>query len=384
MKLITLSLLMLFTLSIQAQTKPQKVYSIIKVRHTLEWYQEQLALWEEEVKNDPKNAEAWLNVYTATRMVKLTGGPKTQKDMDAIVEKVNTNIPGTFESNFMTYSNEYRIYSEGYREKNMSKYVMEAYRLGPDRIEIFDLIVMYYMLKEDERETKRMCEQWLASGHISEGIFATNYNFLVSCEKNAILFTAGDNDTFPAWVLQYAKNIRTDVTVLNMSLLCRKDWMDMWFKKLGIPEYKPEKENMDYNASSQAICAHITKYTKRPVYYVNGIDFGDNNIKDSLYSVGIVNKYSTERFDNIAVLRKNVERNYLKDYILVNFENDISESVVNDFNSNYLVPFLTLYFHYRDSGDTSNLETMYNLIKVIAERSGVTEEVNNIIKQGKL
>jgi len=88
--------------------------------------------------------------------------------------------------------------------------------------------------------------------------------YLNSCDPNAILFTIGDNDTFPLWYAQEIEHVRTDVKIVNTSLFMTDWYIDQMKTKTYESNPLPISFTHDqYVGDKLDYVAHINKVKSR-------------------------------------------------------------------------------------------------------------------------
>jgi len=363
--------------------KPERIVSFIIEPHECDWYQTQAGLWKKETMKSKKNASAWMYYYLATRYLHvLCSDPQfnmQEADYEAlneIMDEMGKHIPGSYEYNYLMY------YNTGWGNPENGKYLLKAYEIDPDRSEIYPDLIVYLEVNGKYAEKDKAVRHRQEIAPSSPGMLAWNYNALATLGGNAIILTGGDNDSYQKWTLQVVNNIRPDVRVINTSLILIESYRNRLFSETGIAPFTTKIDSTNWKNYNQLIVEHICHNSgSRPVYISNSVPQEHYaSLKDSLYLEGLVYKYSSERYDNVAVIRKNYEQTMMLDYIEHPLAYDISQSIVDGANLSYVASFIQLYDHYKLCGEEDESERLAALLRHIVLKAG-NEEYKKYVEE---
>ncbi len=382
MKTIYLFLLISLTSFNFAQVQ---IKSFADKKESQNFYTEQAKLWKSEIDKNPKNANAWQNYYKAIRYNFKVYDVNSQKVLDNILVDMQKVLPNSFEYNYLMYYN-----STDWSEN--IEYIEKAYKINPNNVELYPSLITCFEVTNQKEKRNDILKRWYKSNTLETWKYYLNYNALAFLDSNAIIFSSGDNTIYPKLLLQQGGNIRKDVKVITLPFIIYNNgyYYNYILKELDIDNFNEKNIEIDeksdtpkYLQMAIAKIKYIIENTNRPIYFdYNYYPKITPAFSKNQYLEGVVYKYSKEPYNNIAIIKRNFENNYLLDYIKTDIE-VIKSNVPEAYGYGYIMPLDVLYNYYKDANNTFKQEQTKRLIYKIGKKCGLLDKIKKVYESEK-
>ncbi|THF48835.1 DUF2723 domain-containing protein [Flavobacterium supellecticarium] len=160
--------------------------------------------------------------------------------------------------------------------------------------------------------------------------------YLDSCEPNAILFTIGDNDTFPLWYAQEIEGYRTDVRIVNTQLFTQDWYIDQMKSKAYNSDPLPISFTHDQYVKGKRDYMFFQELTKDRIDIKQFIDFIKSDDERTLFTIPRsgqkIHFYPTNKIripvDKATVIKNKVVNPALNDSIVPAIDFEIKGSAL--------------------------------------------------------
>jgi hypothetical protein len=312
------------------------------------------------------------SAYMKVRSQAINPNTKTipatkQKELDGMVSNMKAIGAGSYEYNLAAYLNNGRTVA--------AFPLLEAAALAyPDNPDLYGHFLYHYELTNDKANRKVYSQKIDNSNSISSGVMEYNYNVLVSVEQGGILFTNGTIDTHPLFIWQDVKNVRNDITIINVDMLHDQDYLDTKSKEAGI---KIKMQNSNYD-----ILKWIIKNNGSKSMYLGHTISRDvlKEFKSKLYLSGLTYRYSTNPINNVQDAVSTFEDSFKK----IQLNRPQINKEVKSLNANYILPLVTVLAYYKENEKTSEYQSTRKLLLKIAKEAGKETQTTQYLTQHNL
>lgn len=330
----------------------------------LSWYVQQKNIWKQVTESNLKDADAWLYYYRSAR---YSGA--AQQELDEIMKSIEKHIPGSFTAYYLAYIHSNRNLNKGYE-------LQKAWLLEPNRKDLYKELALFFTWKQEVNNLKKTLTKWKTLNDIPDALFSYCKNLLLTPSSDAVLITDGEFDTYPLWILQQTERLRTDVTVINLSVLHPLDYRRSLFKSAGI------QCSYQGNDKKEILQTILRENSSKPIYISLTVDMHLlTGIEEQIHIEGLAYKVSTSD-DALYDSRVRLANNFENVYDLQGLRKTIqgSETMdrakVVDLYQNYVACGLLLYDYYMEKGEKSKASRLTEDLKKLAAQAEKEHLVN--------
>ena len=263
----------------------------------------------------------------------------------------------------------YTMYLESPKENKDYQSLLKSYELSPSYSEMYFELAKYYELTGDKSMKKKFCKK-MKKTILTPDLNEYAYNTLMSVEKNGILVTYGEKDTYPIWILQTLKGIRKDVKILNYDLLVNNEYRNKITKEFGLI-FKSE-----YDSNIKILHDIALNNKEKPIYYSLTVShLFLKQFKNQLYTTGLALKFSTSKINNADIIKTNWEKKFKKKYVIQ------PQNASNKINANYILPLFQLAKYYKANRIKEELEEVKGILLILGKNIGKEEKIKTLINK---
>jgi len=334
-------------------------------KQTTTWYQNQKQIWGQKAAGHQKDADAWLNYYKAARYAGAD-----QQELNDLIQQMSVVIPGTFEYHYARYLN-------SNRDLSYAKDLLNAYMLQPNRTELYKEIALYFTWSGDQENLEKILKKWKSAGEIPDALNQYAHNLLATPSVNALLITDGEYDTYPLWIMQQVDKYRTDVKVLNISLLDKTQYRTDILKKYGL--------SCSYAGNNHAkiIQTLLHENPSATFYFSFTINTSTlQSIQSNLYNEGLAYRYAKDKYNSLSRLEQNWEKQFELSYLDAKIKGSkiFTQQKMQALYLNYVASGLELYDYYMTKSEKDKATRLLQRLRGLAAQQSKESLIEQYIK----
>lgn len=224
------------------------------------------------------------------------------------------------------------------------------------RNDLLPPLLVASVLRNDASAAQRWAVELDRSKSIPPALMTVAEDLMASVEQGAVLFTAGEMDSYPLWVLQLARGRRKDVQVEDIRLLDQREHRERVWKRSGGTGAAP--------GDAQAFLKAFVRLPKASPVYLS-LALGREQLAPFIsqgYVTGLAMQVSPVAVDNLPLVEERWKR-FGK------------ASNAGPLSHNYLVPGAMLLQHYRRTGQEQKAAQLEHELRRMAREMAAEQDL---------